>query len=192
MNDLNALLLCGGKSSRLGFDKIGVLKDSIPLYLWWKKLFTELNLPFYYSCNKQIQAKYNLDCCYTDIEEYTGPLGGMLSYIQNNMSTPVVCVAADLVYINKSDVEKLLDNRDKDKAATCFIQSNQNKIYPLFSIIETKLFEKLIHEYNTSTRSIQKVLESSDIKVLNNSPNLSGLNTIEDFTRFQNKKSNQF
>ncbi|NOT36123.1 MAG: molybdenum cofactor guanylyltransferase [Saprospiraceae bacterium] len=185
MKNLNGVILCGGKSSRLGFDKLSLRKEGIPIHLWWKNLLTNLCDSFYFLTNHDLQKKYDLQPFLLDSIINLGPLGGIESMINVDRSKAILVVAVDLVYVKNKDLEYLIQNRNTEKMATVFMDSS-HQLYPLCAIIEPGLFEVILNNYKTETRSLKAILLNSDIQVLQRNVDLRGINTPEDYSEYIN------
>ncbi|MBK9717913.1 MAG: NTP transferase domain-containing protein [Saprospiraceae bacterium] len=182
---LTGLILCGGKSSRLGFDKLSVIKDTVPVYNWWLRVLEKHCSNIYISCNSQQANQYMLPNTLIDIESHQGPLGGIYSAILKHPDQALLVVACDLVYITKTDIDALIHNRDPSKYSTAFEPSDSNFPFPLCTIYEPKIFNDLIQEYQSSKRSALTILKKNEIKLIKHNINTNGINTPEEFDKWQ-------
>ncbi|MBK7243564.1 MAG: NTP transferase domain-containing protein [Saprospiraceae bacterium] len=111
---LTGLILCGGKSSRLGFDKLSVIKDTVPVYNWWLGVLEKHCSNIYISCNPHQADQYKLPNTLIDIESHQGPLGGIYSAILKHPDHALLVVACDLVYITEKDIDSTHNSKRSD------------------------------------------------------------------------------
>ncbi len=180
MNQLNALILCGGKSSRLGFDKLTILKEGVTLAQWWQRNLRPYCNEVYYSCNEELRSKYNLNPCIIDEDLNQGPLGGICSYISTHSHLPVLIVAVDLVFLEVNSIVQLISERDQFKNASCYVDFSGN-IFPLFTILETSIFDNCRQEYNSDRKSLYSLLQKSECNIISKLENFNGINTPIDY-----------
>ncbi|MEP7195828.1 MAG: NTP transferase domain-containing protein [Saprospiraceae bacterium] len=182
---MNGLILVGGESSRLGFDKMTILRDNIPIYQWWVNNLKSFCSNVFISCNDQLQKKYQLQSCILDTTPNTGPLGGIVSFINKDSSLPIFVTAVDLCYVQLEDIENIFNSRNSEKFSTAYLTGLN--IFPLFTILEKKIFPKLIEEYQTERKSLKIVLQSYPVEILTKEINLNGINTKEEYLNYLNK-----
>lgn len=188
MNDLTGLILCGGKSSRLGFDKLEIIKEDLPIYIWWKTHLEKYCNDVFFSTNEALQIKFNLHPIILDSTIHQGPLGGLVSLITMKETSAIFLTAIDLCYINIHDIEFLISNRNKNKNATCILANDSPHLFPLFTIFESSIYEHLIDEYNNANKSILNVLRESEVEVLRRDINFTGINTPDEFQNYLNSQ----
>lgn len=182
---LTGLILCGGKSSRLGFDKLTVIKDHFPIYDWWSNILKKYCSNIYISCNQNQAEKYSLSNTLIDVESNQGPLGGIYSAILKHPDHGLLVVACDLVYITETDIALLIQNRDPSLFGTAFVTSDTDHPFPLCTIYEPKIFKDLIQEYEYSSRSALTILKKNEIKIIKYNINMNGINTPEEFDKWK-------
>ncbi|MBK8449605.1 MAG: molybdenum cofactor guanylyltransferase [Saprospiraceae bacterium] len=183
---LNGLILCGGKSSRLGIPKYKLHKNGIPLYRSMLKLLEPICKTVYISCRQdQIQdLKHAHILC--DQNSTNGPLEGLYQAFVENSKSDWLIIAVDLVYITFEDIELLVKNQDETYQAICLNNPETNEPYPLFAIYNASIFKNLIAEYNSKLKSAKRLLMESKIKTipLEDSNILKGINTVEDLNKW--------
>ncbi|MBK7466603.1 MAG: NTP transferase domain-containing protein [Saprospiraceae bacterium] len=131
---LKGLLLCGGRSSRLGLDKSLLEIDGQQVYNRWIEYFTSFQIDLYISCKPEQVSNYNHHLIIVDKHDQLGPLSGLVAAIHNDASCHWFIVSVDLLYITKNDINYLLSKYKKEYFACCFQDAN-SIIYPLFSLI---------------------------------------------------------
>lgn len=187
MMNLSAIVLAGGASSRLGFPKHLLVKSGLPILDWWKNAFKHFGIETYISCRQDqldIFTKFN---CIPDRIENRGP---MESLIQARMLLPessFLIAACDLLYIEKTQIEILLNNNDHEFDCIAFSQIDSCTIFPLFSIIHPSADQFINVEYFHSKRSLKKAISNSKVKYITTHDDffLNGINTPEDLRRWE-------
>ncbi len=182
MNALYGLILCGGKSSRLGFPKYQIEKESMPLYKWWIKTMHTFCDETFISCQTSQIADIDYPFIIEDESKDSGPLEGIYNAFLFNCTANWLVVACDLVYAGGSDLDALLKNNRSDKTAVCFENPETGEPYPLLCIYNSRIFPTLKQEYQGELKSAKHLLMVSDALVLKpEDPKiLKGINTIEE------------
>lgn len=186
---INGLVLCGGQSSRLGFDKSTINKEGKPIHKWWLEQLTPICNKIYISCNMQNFNQF--DGCNKLIDQLAnqGPLGGVTTLIHLDHEHPIFLVACDLVYIRDKDIKVLWNYRNQHKDATVFFNQQNRRVFPLFGIFECSLFPRLIEEFQNGHQSIINVLEKSECELIEQDEYfLRGINTPEDYNEYLSLK----
>jgi len=89
--------------------------------------------------NNPAYRKFELPV-YNDVIADRGPMGGLLTAMENTRAEMVLLIACDMPFITMGAIEKLLNNADDEQIIASI--SNQ-KINPLFSIYPVTLKEKI-------------------------------------------------
>ncbi|WP_262507356.1 molybdenum cofactor guanylyltransferase [Salegentibacter salegens] len=136
---MEAFVLAGGKSSRMGRDKGLVSLNEEPMILHVLRELEFLKIPTKIIANNSAYKKFNLPI-YNDVIPEKGPMGGLLTAMENTKAEMVLLLACDMPFITASAIEKLLNNSDNEQiTASMFNQ----KINPLFSIYPVILKENI-------------------------------------------------
>ncbi len=187
-----AIILAGGKSSRMGFDKQFLkinerrLMDSLVHKL--KDEFEEIiivtNKPEYY-----IGLSHRIT---KDIIEDKGPLGGIHAGLKLSSSQYAFVVACDMPNMNIDYIrymKKSIGNRDLDGCVTKF----GDWIEPFSSFYSKDIVEQIENHLKSNFRSINSLLKNLNIcyidenKAREFSPNWDmflNLNTKEDLNKY--------
>src|SRR5690349_32843 len=141
VRNLNGLILAGGKSSRMGFDKSQLLFHGEPQVAWLNKLLqTFCSQVFVSGSPNKIHGDFDF---IEDHYDTGGPMNGMLSAFRLFPNTAMLVVPVDMPGITQEAINYLLNHRDQTKPATCF--SNNIAIEPLPIILETTAYPLLLH-----------------------------------------------
>ncbi len=162
------LILCGGKSSRMGTDK-GLLK--LEAKTWAQTAvdkFSELNIPVKLSVNKDQYAEY---CSVFSVEELIiddeslslhGPLLGLLSAHLKNPKDSIFLLACDMPLMETEVLKELLKQCNENANGDAFVFTNEGEPEPLCGIYKSAgLSEvlKMLHSGQLSKHSMKFMLE---------------------------------
>ena len=198
--DIGALILMGGKNSRMNGNVKGLLKIKNSTFL--EKIQETLNdfSSIYLSINDKFskEQKQNFENMgfkiIEDIYKEIGPLGGIYSSLLNCKEEYLFITACDMPFITKNSIEVLCNKVDKNTDGVVFYDKN-NKLYPLGAIYSKNvlpIIEEMIEKkYYKLSYLIQKSnfvkinIEKTDIplKVLSN------INTLQEYDLFINNES---
>ena len=184
---LNGLVLAGGKSKRMGFDK-GTIdwhgKEQRYYIADLLKFFCKEVYISRSSIGQQIDEPYQP---LTDTFTGLGPYGAILSALSEKPDAAWLVVACDLPLLDKETLQFLVDNRGTSAVATAFGNGFQDLPEPLISIWEPKSKEVLLSFMEQGYSCPRKVLINSNTKLLQ-APNvdaLTNVNTPEDFVKIR-------
>ena len=198
--DIGALILMGGKNSRMNGNVKGLLKIKNSTFL--EKIQETLNdfSSIYLSINDKFskEQKQNFENMgfkiIEDIYKEIGPLGGIYSSLLNCKEEYLFITACDMPFITKNSIEVLCNKVDKNTDGVVFYDKN-NKLYPLgaiYSKIVLPIIEEMIEKkyyklsYLIEKSNFVKInIEKTDIplKVLSN------INTLQEYDLFINNES---
>jgi molybdenum cofactor guanylyltransferase len=162
-NLLNGLILCGGKSSRMGKDKSLISYHGKPQ----RDHLIELLKPFCPQvCLSMPAGVKATQSIIPDHFDLNSPLNGILSAFHYDPEAAWLTVPVDMPNITEKTIEFLLKNRDPLKAATCFLDSDEEGPEPLFTVWEAKAKPLLFDFFNHGEKSPRKFLMEYDAKML--------------------------
>lgn len=182
---MNALILIGGKSSRMGTDKSLLDYHGKPQQEYLFDLAKKYCSKVYFSCRAEQQFSEN-----TIVDKHElGPIGGILSAFNFNPNTAWLVVACDMPLIDENSFEILINQRNKEKIATAFLNPETNAPDPLFTIYEAKAFRLLTKYVEAANKSPKVFLQNNDTEVvtLSNLDFLKNINTKEEFEQIITK-----
>ncbi len=183
---LNGLVLAGGKSERMGFDKGTVDWHGVSQRIYVADLLKGYCDNVFISCRadqqKEVSAPYQgLADSFTGL----GPYGGILSAFREKPDSAWLVVACDLPLLSKKTLDELVQNRNISTIATTF-QSPVNEFpEPLITIWEPKSYPVLLSFLALGYSCPRKVLINSDTTVLTATypEELTNVNTPEDLEK---------
>lgn len=193
VNDFaTAIILAGGKSSRMGFDKQFLkidqrrLMDSLvnKLKTEFDEIIIVTNKPEYY-----IGLSHKI---ITDKIVDKGPLGGIHAGLMESSSKYNFVVACDMPNINMNYVRYMIESMKDDSLDGC-VTNFMEWIEPFSSFYSRDLVDKIEAHLATGRRSINSMLKNLNIKYIEEhdarkfSPNWDmflNLNTREDLNEY--------
>ena len=184
---LNALILVGGKSSRMGTDKSKLIYQKLPQYKTvfnlLKELFSEQNIYYATRDTTQIQDKSYITDVYPDL----GPFGAIYSAFSFDATKAWLVLAIDLPYLNIDLLKLLIKQRDNTSIATTFQGQSKKYPEPLLTIWEPKAFPSLKEKLKNNKLSLTKILKENNTKIITIADHLiQNINTKQAFLKVKN------
>lgn len=134
---INGLVLAGGKSMRMGYDKGAINWHGKEQRYFMADLVGLFCDEVYISCRKEQQAEINSGyAILTDSVEGSGPLVAILSAFRKYPDATWLVVACDLPLLDADTLRHLLKNRDKARIATTYESPFDQLPEPLITIWE--------------------------------------------------------
>jgi molybdopterin-guanine dinucleotide biosynthesis protein A len=186
---LNGLVLAGGKSARMGFDK-GAVK-------WYGKeqryhvadLLKKHCDEVYISCRDKEQQE-EIDPQYASLADtFTGlgPFGAILSAFRQQPDRAWLVIACDLPLVDEAVIQNLVGNRNTSAIATAFKSTDNGFPEPVITIYEPKCYHTLLQFLAQGYSCPRKVLINSDTTLLEapDKEALTNVNTPEELERIK-------
>jgi len=183
---VNGLVLAGGKSERMGFDKGAVNWHGKEQRYHMADLLKRFCKEVFIGCRADQQEE--IDAGYTALPDtFTGlgPYGAILSAFRERPDSGWFVVACDLPLLNENTLKYLIDNRNSASVATAYQSPHDDFPEPLITIWEPKSYPVLLSFLAQGYSCPRKVLINSDITLLNapNANDLTNVNTPEDLEK---------
>lgn len=162
MKQLIGLVACGGKSSRMGTDKSMLNYHGLPQAEYLYKMLEPFCSSVYLSVNKE-QAILQ-DCnAIIDHDQYAniGPMAGLLSAFDQYPAAALLLIGCDYPFINREDIQQLVNKRDAGLPATCYFNKQGNVYEPLLGIYEPGFANRLRNNFNQQHYSLQFALQEA-------------------------------
>lgn len=181
--EINGLVLAGGKSQRMGFDKGMVNWHGKEQRYYMAGLLKPLCEEVFVSCRADQQ--HDVDSAYQSLPDtFTGlgPYGAILSAFREKPDSAWLVVACDLPLLDEATLRYLADNRNPSAVATAYQSTHNDFPEPLITIWEPKSYPLLLSFLAQGYSCPRKVLINSDVTVLNaeNPDALTNVNTPEE------------
>lgn len=187
MNDstkIYGLVLSGGKSTRMGKDK-GLLEyHDVPQRDYLYQLLSEFCDAVYYSVRPNQDESLPKENTIVDLNEYRGPLNGILSAHKAHPNVAWLVLACDLPLLQKEVVAQLVSHRDPSRTATAMATKDSKLPEPLIAVWEPKgLVEAKAYMDKAQSSCPRKYLINSDTKLIYPKQDewLYNANTLEEY-----------
>ena len=198
--DIGALILMGGKNSRMNGNVKGLLKIKNSTFL--EKIQETLNdfSSIYLSINDKFskEQKQNFENMgfkiIEDIYKEIGPLGGIYSSLLNCKEEYLFITACDMPFITKNSIEVLCNKVDKNTDGVVFYDKN-NKLYPLGAIYSKNVLQIIEEMIEKKYYKLSYLIEKSNFVKINIEKTdiplkvLSNINTLQEYDLFINNES---
>ena len=188
LTDLYGLILAGGKSSRMGFDKRLIEIANITQQEYLSGLLKQYCKEVFLSCKSphKIPARLNPLVDQFDLDS---PLNGILTAFKIHPDKTWLVVAIDMPLINGNAIETLIANRDPHAVATSFLDSEDKFPEPLFSLWEPSSAFLLLDFYKMGNKSPRLFLQQNKVRLISgvNKDVLTNVNTREDLRKIKAK-----
>ena len=198
--DIGALILMGGKNSRMNGNVKGLLKIKNSTFL--EKIQETLNdfSSIYLSINDKFseEQKQNFENMgfkiIEDIYKEIGPLGGIYSSLLNCKEEYLFITACDMPFITKNSIEVLCNKVDKNTDGVVFYDKN-NKLNPLGAIYSKNVLPIIEEMIEKKYYKLSYLIEKSNFVKINIEKTdiplkvLSNINTLQEYDLFINNES---
>lgn len=166
---INAYILAGGKSSRMGSDKGFVLFKGKPLI---EKVIEQLQPLFekiIIVSNNSEYKKFGLEVI-EDLIKDIGPAGGIHAALSNTQSEKVFIVSCDMPFIT-TDTARFIIKHSVNQQITLFLY--QGKIQPLFGVYSKDCLQKWEQLIGQGIIKLQEMITHFDLQKIDVSNNPS-------------------
>jgi molybdopterin-guanine dinucleotide biosynthesis protein A len=180
---INGLVLAGGKSQRMGFDKGAVNWHGKEQRYYMADMLKPFCESVYISCRAEQQAEINEKyLSLTDTFTGLGPYGAILSALREEPDSAWLVVACDLPLLDADTLQYLVHNRNTSTIATTYQSGFDGFPEPLITIWEPKSYPVLLSFLAQGYSCPRKVLINSDITLLQsqNRDALTNVNTPDE------------
>ena len=163
MDKLIGVVLCGGKSSRMGTDKGLILRFGKPWAMICAEKLEELGLRVVISINSSQEKEYSkhfpLSALITDDQNEAGPLTGILTVHKKFQNSDLLVLACDLVDMNISTLHVLVNRYATKQYFHYYAFHNGHCWEPLCSIYTARVLQTI----PGSAKSLQDILRSGNV-----------------------------
>lgn len=188
--NLIALILCGGKSNRMGRPKAFIQYHGIPQYAFVERLCAEAQIAGFVSCNPaQVEAFNKLGANpIADKNQFVncGPLTGVLSAYEEFPNQAILVLGCDYPNLDLNHVLALKEAYTGSLRTVCFQNPSTQIDEPLLTIYHHQDLKQLHNQFTLGKNSLRQFLQEIKpvrLKPINNSV-LMSFDTPEDFQSF--------
>jgi molybdopterin-guanine dinucleotide biosynthesis protein A len=194
MPPLYGLVLAGGRSRRMGRDKVALAyHGETPHARYTADLLARACEQVFVSCRADQAEDPSLASLrelprIADAFEYGGPLNGILSALQAHPHAAFLVAACDLPFLSGFALAQLARERNPSMPATAFWNPARESLEPLCAIYEPAFAEAAQASIKLGLSCPTKILDALDIEVLHPSVSqgagfLENANRPEDYER---------
>jgi len=167
----DAVILCGGASSRMSYDKSFIrIGDRYLVELLAEKLsscFTKVRLG---SSSAEKLCVFSLEVVEDLLEGRIGPAVGIYSALKNANSEYVFVTACDMPYIDPSHIEFMKQKiHQNEYYVDALVPINGRYIEPLYSFYSIRLIERFEEEILAGNFKIHSILKECNVLYLDDS-----------------------
>ena len=144
-SDIRSLVLAGGASTRMGFDKASLSFGDGPQVRRVAAMLERLCPLVYVSVRREqlVQPVFAGLCLLPDEEEGIGPLEGLLSAFREAPNSAWLVVAVDMPFLVEATLRRLVERRDTSRFATAYRNPQTNRPEPVCAIYEPRILPVL-------------------------------------------------
>lgn len=187
--EINGLILCGGQSSRMGFDKSKILVNNRPIYDVLAEQLEAVKCRPFLSCRKNqshlLASKWNP---IIDSGKIKGPAAGLHPAMKNFEKAAWILLACDMPFVDAELLLTLIENRNSSRVASAFsLQSEWGPFFqPFPAIYEPSFFSLMEKEIPIHHPSLKRLLEERKAHSVNcpAPQKLININRKEDVEKF--------
>lgn len=140
---VEAFVLAGGRSSRMGSDKGLVNLKGKPMISYVLDALSETQLPVKIIANDPEYQKFGLTVC-SDVVKDLGPIGGLATAFSLTDADVVLLLSCDMPFLNGSVLNQILRAADKDFIAAPLIKDKINPLVATYPVHLRKAVEHAI------------------------------------------------
>ena len=179
---LKALVLAGGKSTRMGTDKAQLKYDNQRQVDRVIDLLKNHSDEVYVSCRLDQDLEVSVPVILDRVEDM-GPLGAITTAFRNDPNAAWLVVACDLPLLDNSVIKELINQRSIKHYATAFLNHSTGFAEPLITIWEPKSYMRMLQFESLGYTCPRKVLINSNTNLITPKfpEKLTNVNTPEDF-----------
>lgn len=159
------LVLSGGFSTRMGTDKSLLDYRGKPQREYLFELLSTFCSRVFTSCRQDQDVPASLNPI-TDHYNFAGPINGILSAFRIHPDKSWLIVAVDMPFVDDGALQLILDHREKEKIATCFLHMPENFPEPLLTLWEASAYPLLLHYVESGNISPRVFLETHEVKLI--------------------------
>lgn len=163
---LNGLVLAGGKSMRMGFDKTVIEWHGKAQREHLTDVLATVCNEVYISCREGQQEDLSYGNTITDSFLGLGPYGAILSAFRTNPDAAWMVVASDLPLIDSATLQELASNRKPSAVATTFESPFDGLPEPLVTIWEPKAYSVLLSFLAQGYSCPRKALRNNNVHII--------------------------
>jgi len=181
---MNALILAGGRSTRMGTDKSLLTYHHQPQWRYLYELLTPYCSTVFISCRADQKDNFDSFPCLIDTREI-GPLGGILSAFEHNPNEAWLVIACDMPFVSAETIAFLVHHRQPTQLATAFQHPETMFPEPLLTIWEPQSYQSIQAQFQQNRFSPLQILQKANVHLIP-CPTLRWLQNVNTPEEFKN------
>ena len=184
---ITGLILAGGKSSRMGFDKRKIKLSGKPVITALSELLNPVCDAVVVSCKPGNPPDGNHKLLFDDFS-CEGPLAGIITALKIFPENNILVIAADQPFITESDLADLITYTNELNPVTAFLNPSTHITEPFPSLWRQTSLPLLMEFLKSNKPSPMDFIRASESKILNSqNPDFAiNLNFPEDLKNHDN------
>ena len=184
---LFGLVLAGGRSTRMGQDKSGLVYHDRDQLNHAVSLVSEFTTKVYVSARPD-QSELGLYAGHEIIEDRPGngegPVNGVLSAMKTHPDAAWLVLACDMPLVGEAELNALVAARSYDYSAVAYVGEDDNP-EPLCTIYEPVMMGRLLQRVEAGRYGLRRALTDKDICLLtvNRLDRLTNANTVDEMNQ---------
>jgi molybdenum cofactor guanylyltransferase len=162
---INACILAGGQSKRMGKDKGLVELDGKPMIVHVINAIQSLVGQINISTNNNYEYSRFGYPILEDVFPLAGPISGLYSCLYHSKNDYVLIVACDMPYINEGLIEYLIS--ESDDSSDIIVPSHLGFIEPLCAIYNKRILSLVKQRILSHNRRMLDLLSQCKTKIIN-------------------------
>tara|TARA_B100001750_G_C15478270_1_gene583872 strand:+ start:730 stop:1335 length:606 start_codon:yes stop_codon:yes gene_type:complete len=190
---LTALILAGGKSSRMEGNDKGLMRFNDKFLIQHLHSLAERfcsNVLVNVNRNFNEYKRFGFNICKDLISDYQGPLAGMYTGLEQTNTDYLITLPCDGPFINESYFKKMVL---LDKGFDINVAFDGNRIQPVYCLLRKDLRKSLKSFLESGERKIDKWFDLCSVNSIDFSKNeemFVNINNKEEFNKYKNKVQN--
>lgn len=188
LRHINSLILAGGRSRRMGFDKGGIHYHGHSQLTHLQELLRNFSDEVYVSVRTQTLPNAGE---IVDQYAFESPLNGIASAFRRDNTKAWLVVAVDMPLLDTQAINYLLQHRDNTKLATCFYDTDGQHPDPMCALWETGAHAPMLAYIEKGGISPRQFLMDQDVQCLR-APDpvvLTNINTPAELEQYRKRYS---
>lgn len=181
--DITAIILAGGKSSRIGFDKGLAEIHSVKMIERVLSVAKKTTNNIIIISNNSSYNFLGLPV-YEDIIKDCGPIGGIYTGLNYSKTDYNIVIACDMPFIEEGIINRLLDNCDDYDVVVPLIENNFEPLCACYNKSITPFLKTLIENKEYSVYKAIKQLRYKPILLNIDEISVTNINTPNDLEKY--------
>lgn len=160
IKNTSAVILCGGRSSRMNYSPKQHLKlgerSFLETILDTLRFFDEILI----SGDELSKSAKTVNDIYKNI----GPIGGLVSCLEFTSQDQIFVIACDMPWVTKEFIEFMIQNYSKEQE--CLVPVFKGKVHPLCGIYKKSVLQKIYGQIKKNDYKLIDLLKQTDTHYL--------------------------